>query len=350
METGRAWREQEQEQSDKMSHFSDKNDNNNNNNTTSDHGDVDDDEDESMASFAWVTLVMLQKSYVCGALVLGQSLRNHNTKADMICMVTDDIISDITLKTALESVWDYLVVVDKIEASVSVQQRRQSRFGHMYDPWLKYCLTKFNAFALVRYNKIAFLDADMLCVAPPDDDLIRIEAPAGVCDSLRFEDLEAQRRMHGKELPRREVVRSLTGNHYAISGSLLLFEPDLEVHEEIKRLSRVAMIGHPQAMAGPDEYFIAKFFLDRNVPWRHLHKRFAHVSWSVEASLRGQVAPVFLHYVSEKPWSGPEKVTGNWPDFIEWDKVASQVESLAPQLFISWRARNSLPLSEREEK
>ncbi|CAI5467258.1 unnamed protein product [Closterium sp. Yama58-4] len=129
-------------------------------------------------------------------------------------------------------------------------------------------------------------------------------------------------------------------------------------------------------MAGPDEYFISKFFLDRGVPWTHVHMRFGAISWVVDEALQGQAPPVFIHYVSEKPWvapaaastapaaptpaaqpssepsstvasstvettSTPAKVSTvkpssppggstvtNWSDFLVWDSIAEQVVGL----------------------
>lgn len=47
-----------------------------------------------MAKYAYVTLVMCGESYVQAALVLAQSLRNVNTTADLVVMVTDEVLGD----------------------------------------------------------------------------------------------------------------------------------------------------------------------------------------------------------------------------------------------------------------
>lgn len=66
--------------------------------------------------------------------------------------------------------------------------------------------------------------------------------------------------------------------------------------------------------------------------------------------------PVFLHYVSEKPWAAPgapenpnAEVTQNWEDFQHWDDVAASLvlprlpAELADRLFAGWRLRSALP-------
>ena len=184
-------------------------------------------EEEFTSSFAWATLVMQNELYVCGALVLGQSLRNNHSRASMICMVTDDVTREC--QQALEDVWDFVVVVPKIVAAKPVQQRTQTRFGHMYRPWLQNCLTKFNILQMVHLQKICFLDSDMLCLSNPDD-LFECRTPAGVCDSLRF-TIDAQDLWHGRHLPEAEVRNALNGHHYGIAGtSSLLHRCNVQHH------------------------------------------------------------------------------------------------------------------------
>lgn len=98
-------------------------------------------------AYAWATLVMRNELYACGALVLGASLRRAGTTADLVCMVTDDISADVT--EALGEVWDHVVEIPEVEALRGALQRQQRRFGHMYNPWLRSCLTKFTTLAMV---------------------------------------------------------------------------------------------------------------------------------------------------------------------------------------------------------
>jgi hypothetical protein len=42
-------------------------------------------------SFAYVTMVMGDETYVQGALVLAQSLRDANTAADLVVMVSEEV-------------------------------------------------------------------------------------------------------------------------------------------------------------------------------------------------------------------------------------------------------------------
>ncbi|GJP52682.1 hypothetical protein CLOM_g11775 [Closterium sp. NIES-68] len=524
--------------------------------------------------YAWATLVMQNEVYACGALVLGHSLRLAHTAADLVCMVTDDIASDVT--AALGEVWDHVVVVPRLEARQGVRQRRQVRFGHMYNPWLSACLTKFTVLRMEQYEKVAFLDADMVCVsgfltpgkeavgltllervklwvkaekekqscdncssapanaaaaaaAPPPppatasnpisaahpplprvtpcaaipvstsrhssvpistplhpvasspsflsilppsslsltsvenerrngagstgrdersgekqgvkgeeraeheegveggegeaaagrdgrqglekqrekqeqqqqqqpgtasprgdpDSLFDCRTPAGILDLYR-RDLGANQRLHGQLLADDDVRRAMEGLFYAMRGCTLLLSPSRRLFDDLQWCARNHPIGHWDAMAGPDEYFISKFFLDRGIPWTHVHMRYGAISWVVDEALQGQAPPVFIHYVSEKPWTAPTNaplpaapataataattVTAapapsnpatatvtNWSDFLVWDSIAEQVVGLlgaageeegdaARRLFGGWEERRKLPVAFPEKQ
>lgn len=301
---------------------------------------------------AFTTLVMRSESYACGALVLGHSLRAGGSEACLICMVTDDIADDV--RGALAAVWHYVVEVPKITAARGVRQMKQTRFGHMYDSWLQWCLTKCTIFTFEQYAKVAFLDADMLCVGPPDT-IFAYPTPVGICDTYRFAP-EMDAAMDGRKVPFADIEASLR-NRYAIRGCLLVVAPDRRIYDEICQLAARQAIGHSGAVAGPDEYFLTKYFHDRRIPWTHIHSRYGTISWAVERAL-GSIPPVFLHYVSEKPWEGPRStacplgVTGNWKDFLRWDEPAAAVQAaiaqdhadVAGRLFAGWRERRKLPV------
>ena len=165
-----------------------------------------------MSRYAWVTLVMRDELYACGALVLGQSLRRAGTQADLVCMVTDDIPADVT--SALGEVWDHVVCVPRLEARRPVQQRRQVRFGAAYSPWLQSCLTKFCCLQMTRYSKVVFLDADMLCVAAALSPLVPSPSPSPPpSPSTRADEGEEHGVSHGgAEQSEAPVNTRLAGN------------------------------------------------------------------------------------------------------------------------------------------
>ena len=110
------------------------------------------------ARYAFVSFLMLNDSYLPGALVVGYALRKQGTRADRVCLVTENISRDA--RYALERVFDHVVDVDQIFVPHKRRQARQDR---------PYMFTRMNALRLgadgdlgLAYEKVIVLDADVL--------------------------------------------------------------------------------------------------------------------------------------------------------------------------------------------
>ncbi|CAI5982697.1 unnamed protein product [Closterium sp. NIES-65] len=286
-----------------------------------------------------------------GKLAPGHSLRLANTFADLVCMVTDDIASDVT--AALGEVWDHVVVVPRLEARQGVRQRRQ---GKGSDEEGRQQLLADDDVRRAVEGLFHTMRGCTLLLAPSRrlfDDLqwCSRHHPIGHWDAMAGPDEYFNSSPH---LPPCTIFSSPP----SLPGCTLLLAPSRRLFDDLQWCARHHPIGHWDAMAGPDEYFISKFFLDRGVPWTHVHMReglftcaamvgpdeyfiskffldrgvpwslmhmrfgaiswvvdealkgqvppvFGAISWVVDEALQGQAPPVFIHYVSEKPWVAP---------------------------------------------
>lgn len=142
-------------------------------------------------SSAFVTLVMLGDFYVPGAVALGHSLRrmhpNLNTKfsdistdecrIDLVVMVTPDVSSDA--RKHLETVFDHVVEIGYVYQETRMATAKLEK---LYNDWIRIAFTKWRCLELIQYEKILFLDCDMI-VLQPIDHLFCLNAPAGVFDT-----------------------------------------------------------------------------------------------------------------------------------------------------------------------
>ncbi|MEE8390569.1 MAG: hypothetical protein V3S14_07200, partial [Anaerolineae bacterium] len=80
---------------------------------------------------------MLNDSYLPGALMLAYALRQQNTKADLVCMVTEEITSGA--RSALELLFNHVVKVKKIFVPYERRQKRQ---------YIPYVFTRISALRL----------------------------------------------------------------------------------------------------------------------------------------------------------------------------------------------------------
>uniref|UniRef100_A0A8C5M738 glycogenin glucosyltransferase n=1 Tax=Leptobrachium leishanense TaxID=445787 RepID=A0A8C5M738_9ANUR len=122
-----------------------------------------------MADQAFVTLAT-NDSYVKGALVLGSSLRQHNTTRKLVVLVTPQT-SD-SMKRVLHKVYDDVRVVDVLDS------KDTANLALMKRPELGITLTKLHCWTLTEYTKCVFMDADTLVLSNIDELFEREELSA----------------------------------------------------------------------------------------------------------------------------------------------------------------------------
>lgn len=118
----------------------------------------------------WIVTLCDNNSYAKGALVLARSLRNVGTKCDLVCLISNAISAD--MKFELEQVYNRLVTVDIINSEDSANLALLNR------PELGSTLTKLHIWKLTDYEKMVFMDADMMAVRPIEDLFERDELSA----------------------------------------------------------------------------------------------------------------------------------------------------------------------------
>lgn len=111
---------------------------------------------------AYVTLVTTD-SYVIGAQVLAKSLRNSGTSRQIICLVTPNL-SDSSLRALSDKqCFDQVRQVEPID---SFDKERLALLGR---PELGCTFTKIQVWKQLDFDKIVFMDADMLALSNLDE-------------------------------------------------------------------------------------------------------------------------------------------------------------------------------------
>ncbi|XP_051665096.1 glycogenin-2 isoform X2 [Manacus candei] len=109
---------------------------------------------------AFVTLAT-DDVYCQGALVLGQSLRNHKTSRKLTVLITPEISSG--MRSVLHSVFDEVIQVDVLDSADSVHLALMQR------PELGVTFTKLHCWTLTQFSKCVFMDADTLVLCNVDE-------------------------------------------------------------------------------------------------------------------------------------------------------------------------------------
>lgn len=122
-----------------------------------------------MADQAFVTLAT-NDSYAKGAMVLGQSLRNHKTSKKLVAMIGPHV-SD-PCRAVLRRIYDEVRLVDVLDSGDTAHLAMMKR------PDLGVTFTKLHCWALTHYSKCVFMDADTMVVSNVDELFDREELSA----------------------------------------------------------------------------------------------------------------------------------------------------------------------------
>ena len=121
---------------------------------------------------AVVTLVTGASSgYTSGAMALGQSLIDVGSKLRRVVMVTPDV--DQNSRNLMSDSWEVIEVEPiacnhKSNLDPAKYDLSNEKYKTGIQRWSATC-TKFAAFGLIQFERVIFMDSDMLVVAPIDD-------------------------------------------------------------------------------------------------------------------------------------------------------------------------------------
>lgn len=289
---------------------------------------------DGSARFAYVTLLMLNDSYLPGVLMLAYALRQQNTGGDLVCLVSSEISE--RSRQALGCFYDWVIAVDKIHIPYGCSQKRQ------HTPFV---LTRLNALRLgadgdlgCAYEKIILLDADLLPLRYYDH-LFTLPAPAGVMNEHKkfFVECDDQGRYllpqefdrwrwhqeydsicpHGKQIPKwlTDRVRRDPLN-MGIHGALFVLEPNMdEFRDIVSELCRPDMCRYiGETYAWPDMQYLTVRW---SGAWTNVDLRFSGFKgYPTLSVLHG------THYAGMKPWQiDRSKTFRRWmryEDFRYW--------------------------------
>ena len=172
---------------------------------------------------AFVTL-LTSDSYVAGVLAWIQSLKQTNTTRKLVIMYTEDAdISPVIIDSMKNKMGAELILVETIYFNSA-----KNMFIETY--------TKFNIFKLIQFNKVIFLDADIV-ILKNIDHLFSVPAPAASLD----------------------IYLSMQ-NRFMFNSGVMVLSPSIETFNEIIKFIDSKMKNTP-----PDKHvcfflFLSSFF------------------------------------------------------------------------------------------
>jgi len=109
-----------------------------------------------------------------------QFITKYNFKIDLVVMVDEPIYK---YKEELEKYFDYIKLIDLIEIKLSPKYN----VIYKYSQWMKYSISKWNILKLDNYDKILFLDIDILPIDKDFYSVFDFDTPCIMVRGLNFE-------------------------------------------------------------------------------------------------------------------------------------------------------------------
>ncbi|KAH7846111.1 hypothetical protein Vadar_010102 [Vaccinium darrowii] len=122
---------------------------------------------------AYVTILHSTESYVCGAIALAQSIIQANSTRDLV-LLADSSISAQSLRGLRSAGW-------KVKSIKRIRSPHATR--HAYNEWN---YSKLRLWELTEYDKIIFIDSDLIVVKNMDDFFIYPQLSASGNDQVLF--------------------------------------------------------------------------------------------------------------------------------------------------------------------
>jgi glycogenin glucosyltransferase len=134
-----------------------------------------------MAEQVYATL-LLSDSYLPGALVLAQSLRDAGATRKLAVLVTPTTVSTEVI-TELRSVYDHVINVDLIR-----NDSTPDNLNLMGRPDLHSAFTKIQLWKQTQFSKIVYIDADVVALRAPEE-LFALEAAFSAAPDIGWPDI-----------------------------------------------------------------------------------------------------------------------------------------------------------------
>ena len=293
--------------------------------------------------YAYVTLFMNNPKYIYGSLVMGYSLKLTNTKYDLVCMVTDDLYDEYAKYLSL--VYDRVIRISYIK--FEKYKLTSKKHKEIYNNWYHMSYTKWECLKLIEYEKICFLDSDLI-ILKNIDHLFNLDSPAACFvnywSEFGFNKRNYYRNIKYGEKISNEIVSNALNNSFVLVAHCVILEPNKDEYDNYKKFISDEFIPQKKCISMYDEQALASFYLTLNKKWTQLHHIYNSIPWkmsktNMKKNKLGMMfyGPYILHYFNKiKPWMSQRT---EWLDIKIWyeiyDKLINDIPTLSEILMLN---------------
>ncbi|CAP94436.1 glycogenin glucosyltransferase [Penicillium rubens] len=214
--------------------------------------------------------LLLSDNYLPGAMVLAHSLRDNGTKARLVALFTPDRLQSSTIDE-LRSVYDELIPVS------SMVNDTPANLWLMDRPDLIATFTKIELWRLTQYQRVVYIDCDVVALRAPDE-LLSLEADFAAAPDVGWPD--------------------------CFNSGMMVLRPNLQDYYALRALAQRGI-----SFDGADQGLLNMHFRD----WHRLS-----FTYNCTPSANYQYIPAYKHFQStislihfigaRKPWNMPRQI------------------------------------------
>ncbi|CAI7598356.1 unnamed protein product [Penicillium glandicola] len=214
--------------------------------------------------------LLLSDNYLPGAMVLAHSLRDNGTKAKLVALFTPDSLQSGTIDE-LRTVYDELIPVS------SMVNDTPANLWLMDRPDLIATFTKIELWRLTQYERVVYIDCDVVALRAPDE-LLSLEADFAAAPDVGWPD--------------------------CFNSGMMVLRPNLQDYYALKALAQRGI-----SFDGADQGLLNMHFRD----WHRLS-----FTYNCTPSANYQYIPAYKHFQStislihfigaQKPWNMPRQI------------------------------------------
>ncbi|KAJ6187613.1 hypothetical protein N7519_002521 [Penicillium mononematosum] len=214
--------------------------------------------------------LLLSDNYLPGAMVLAHSLRDNGTKARLVALFTPDRLQSSTIDE-LRTVYDELVPVS------SMVNDTPANLWLMDRPDLIATFTKIELWRLTQYQRVVYIDCDVVALRAPDE-LLSLEADFAAAPDVGWPD--------------------------CFNSGMMVLRPNLQDYYALRALAQRGI-----SFDGADQGLLNMHFRD----WHRLS-----FTYNCTPSANYQYIPAYKHFQStislihfigaRKPWNMPRQI------------------------------------------
>ena len=242
---------------------------------------------------AYVMVIWGGDRYLAGVLAVAYSLIRLKTKKDIVCLVTNDVPN-----SARNTMKKLNIIVKEIPYLCYNTYPLKTKKQRQKYPTIQSFYTKYNILNLIEYDKVIYLDSDLIVVNSLDH-LFRCKPPLALFENQYDSNYTNNNRgiknyytktklKYLEKIKNSNIKTALYNSGFVANGTILLIKPDKTQYINYKKMMNKLSINKGfgssfNTYSGPDEisiiYFMTLYSNGPKLQFRNLPIKYSYLAW-----------------------------------------------------------------------